>query len=133
MSEKDKSAEQATLDFTARNERSSCSKCSKMYFDRFYYFITLIFTLLVLLHTVKAEDIPGLYKPTDPIVDLNNDTWKSELMGHNKVWIVEFYSSWCGHCQAFAPKWVKLAVQLQSKLISYKGIILAVFYDVDSS
>ena len=96
------------------NTVERCSKCCKMILDRFYY-ISIFFALMLMLQTVTSEDIAGLYKPTDPIVDMNNDTWKSELMGHNKVWIVEFYSSWCGHCQAFAPKWVKLAVQLQSK------------------
>merc|ERR1712080_221288 len=95
------------------NQNSRCSRCYKLNFDKFYC-ISLICVVFFLLQTVTTEDIPGLYKPSDPIVELTNDTAMNELIGHNKVWIVEFYSSWCGHCQAFAPKWVRLSVQLQN-------------------
>ena len=96
------------------NQISKCSRCLKLYIDKFY-FISFACALFFLLHTVTSEDIEGLYKPTDPIVELTNDTITKELIGNKKIWIVEFYSSWCGHCQAFAPKWVRLSIQLQSK------------------
>lgn len=82
--------------------------------DKFYY-LSLTFLFIISLHNASPEeDIPGLYQPSDPIVELTNDTIMVQLKGNNKIWLIEFYSSWCGHCQAFAPKWVKLAVQLQN-------------------
>ena len=57
----------------------------------------------------------GLYKESDPMVLFTNETIMDQLQGKDRVWIVEFYSSWCGHCQAFAPKWLRLAWELSGK------------------
>ncbi|XP_032220136.1 sulfhydryl oxidase 1 isoform X1 [Nematostella vectensis] len=54
-----------------------------------------------------------LYNLTDEIVLLDNTTIKGVIYDSPVAWIIEFYSSWCGHCQAFAPTWKKLAQVVQ--------------------
>lgn len=51
----------------------------------------------------------GLYNATDNIVLLNVTNIKSTILASKSSWIVEFYSSWCGHCQRFAPVWKSFA------------------------
>lgn len=36
------------------------------------------------------------------------------LTNSETVWIVEFYSSWCGHCHHFAPTWKRMATRIKS-------------------
>ena len=55
----------------------------------------------------------SLYSGKDPMVILDNSTIKENIYNSKNVWIVEFYSSWCGHCHAFAPTWKKFAKQVQ--------------------
>lgn len=50
-----------------------------------------------------------LYSSADQMVLLENDTISSVIHNSPSAWIVEFYSSFCGHCHAFAPTWKKLA------------------------
>lgn len=55
-----------------------------------------------------------LYRPYDPLVQLNSSNFHSTIIGKSHAWIVEFYSSWCGHCQHFAPTWREFARQIKS-------------------
>ncbi|XP_070531825.1 sulfhydryl oxidase 2-like isoform X2 [Ptychodera flava] len=50
-----------------------------------------------------------LYSETDPVVILNDKNLKSTLYNAKNAWMIEFYSSWCGHCIRFAPIWKALA------------------------
>ena len=34
-------------------------------------------------------------------------------------WVVEFYSSWCGHCQHFSPTWKDLATKIKGHYYNY--------------
>eukprot|EP00112_Aurelia_sp_Birch-Aquarium-sp1_P021676 Seg5896.1 transcript_id=Seg5896.1/GoldUCD/mRNA.D3Y31 product="Sulfhydryl oxidase 1" protein_id=Seg5896.1/GoldUCD/D3Y31 len=45
---------------------------------------------------------------------LDNSTIKHKIYKSSRVWVVEFYSSWCGHCHAFAPTWRRFAKQIQA-------------------
>lgn len=76
-------------------------------------FFIIILVLSLCFNSVRSEN--SLYTDEDPVVQFNNDTIYSHLEGAKKIWMVEFYSSWCGHCQSFAPKWVNFAWQVNSK------------------
>ena len=75
------------------------------------------FFVILVIFSINVNLVYGnssLYDDTDPMVQLNNVTIYSELEGSKKHWIVEFYSSWCGHCQQFAPTWKRLAWEVKS-------------------
>ncbi|EGD74401.1 hypothetical protein PTSG_06412 [Salpingoeca rosetta] len=79
-----------------------------------------------------AKHIPGLYDGDNMIVRLDADSMAhvlggSERQGGSKAvanagqrrgaqaaWLVEFYASWCGHCQNFAPAWRTLSQRLNT-------------------
>ena len=67
--------------------------------------------LFVICCSYGAE--ASLYSKDDPMEILDNSTIRQTIYNSKYVWIVEFYSSWCGHCHAFAPTWRKFAKQLQ--------------------
>ncbi|XP_057369617.1 sulfhydryl oxidase 1-like [Daphnia carinata] len=50
-----------------------------------------------------------LYKDSDPIVQMNVANFQSTIVATSNAWLVEFYSSWCGHCIDFAPAFIQLA------------------------
>ncbi|XP_046654495.1 sulfhydryl oxidase 1-like [Daphnia pulicaria] len=79
-------------------------------------FMKLLFLLLgFVLSSINpvADAIPlsnsVLYKDSDPIVQMNIADFKSTIVATSNAWLVEFYSSWCGHCIDFAPAYIQLA------------------------
>jgi len=53
-----------------------------------------------------------LYTPDDKIVLLNATNFQPNICGSERAWLVEFYSSWCGHCIHFAPTFKQLAADV---------------------
>ena len=52
----------------------------------------------------------GLYDDSPVgVVCFHGDEIASAIATGGTSWLIEFYSSWCGHCQHFAPTWKKLA------------------------
>ncbi|KAK7505108.1 hypothetical protein BaRGS_00003678 [Batillaria attramentaria] len=58
---------------------------------------------------VKKE---GLYSSEDDVIILNADNIKDRVNGKDRVWMIEFYNSWCGHCINFAPTYKSFAKDL---------------------
>eukprot|EP00096_Caligus_rogercresseyi_P011264 TRINITY_DN4381_c0_g1_i1.p1 TRINITY_DN4381_c0_g1~~TRINITY_DN4381_c0_g1_i1.p1 ORF type:complete len:583 (+),score=160.69 TRINITY_DN4381_c0_g1_i1:391-2139(+) len=80
-----------------------------------------ILSLLILgaLSTLSTAEESPLYEPSDPLVILSRDNFSDKVHGSPTAWIVEFYSSWCGHCIRFAPTFKEFA----GKVKNWKDII----------
>ncbi|KAK6470763.1 sulfhydryl oxidase 2 [Huso huso] len=50
-----------------------------------------------------------LYSSEDPVTILHSGTVKQTLQNSSSAWLVQFYSSWCGHCIQYSPTWKALA------------------------
>ncbi|EEZ99710.2 sulfhydryl oxidase 2 [Tribolium castaneum] len=55
----------------------------------------------------------GLYSPNDDVVILTVHNFKTQVMNSPHAWFVEFYNSWCGFCQRFAPSWKALSTDVK--------------------
>lgn len=62
-------------------------------------------------HLIEGQ---GLYTSDDDVEVLTVTNFNSKLYGRPNAWIIEFYNSWCGFCQRFAPSWKALATQIKS-------------------
>ncbi|XP_030317261.1 sulfhydryl oxidase 2 isoform X2 [Calypte anna] len=68
----------------------------------------LLAPLLLLLLLLPAA--ARLYRPgEDPLTVLSAGSVRQALLNSSAAWVVQFYSSSCGHCIAFAPTWRALA------------------------
>uniref|UniRef100_A0A1I7XGP0 Thioredoxin domain-containing protein n=1 Tax=Heterorhabditis bacteriophora TaxID=37862 RepID=A0A1I7XGP0_HETBA len=63
-------------------------------------FLSLLSCYLQLPSIISAD---SLYQASDPILELDVDTFNSAIYGKKKAHFVEFYSSWCGACIGYAP------------------------------
>lgn len=55
----------------------------------------------------------GLYDGNDDVLFLSHKTINHIVYGSQRAWLVEYYASWCGHCQHFAPTWRSLAAEMK--------------------
>ncbi|KAI5088198.1 sulfhydryl oxidase 2 [Silurus meridionalis] len=68
------------------------------------------FSHIILLVAILQHGQAGrLYTEEDPLVILSSDTLKQTLFNSSTAWLVQFYSSWCGHCVHYSPTWKALA------------------------
>ena len=63
----------------------------------------------------ETLEIISLYDENDDVIELM-DASINDIEESGKIWIVEFYAHWCGHCQRFAPKWKKVAKKFKGKI-----------------
>ncbi|KAJ8929359.1 hypothetical protein NQ314_017963 [Rhamnusium bicolor] len=61
----------------------------------------------------RSADGGGLYSSKDDVEILTVENFKNEIYGNERAWLVEFYNSWCGFCQRFAPSWKALATDVK--------------------
>ncbi|XP_078138648.1 sulfhydryl oxidase 2-like, partial [Centroberyx gerrardi] len=50
-----------------------------------------------------------LYTEEDPLLILNSSSLKPTVSNSSSAWLVQFYSSWCGHCIQYSSTWKALA------------------------
>lgn len=79
--------------------------------------------LIAVLATFAAT-ATALYGPHTEVVDLSSANFKNRVIDSDEVWIVEFFAPWCGHCQSFAPEYIKAAAAL-------KGVVKVGAVDAD--
>lgn len=56
----------------------------------------------------------GLYTTADDVSIFTAGNFKSKLYGQEHGILIEFYNSWCGFCQRFAPSWKALATDIRT-------------------
>lgn len=61
----------------------------------------------------RYTDSQGLYSNKDDVEILTVENFKNEIYGNKRAWLLEFYNSWCGYCQRFAPSWKALATDVR--------------------
>ena len=57
----------------------------------------------------------ALYNDGGPVINLDQDNFNSYVLSSETAWVVEFYSSWCGHCQRFAPTYTRFAERIRGR------------------
>ena len=77
--------------------------------------LSFFFTFLPLHYWCSVTSKPcALYEPPATGLQCLRGVGAEKALNSSRwVWMMEFYSSWCGHCQQFAPQFQKLAVELQ--------------------
>ncbi|XP_072289518.1 sulfhydryl oxidase 2 [Eucyclogobius newberryi] len=66
-----------------------------------------------------------LYTEQDPLVLLSRDTLRATLTDSPGAWLVQFYSSWCGHCIQYSGTWKALARDVRD----WQGAIAVAVFD----
>ncbi|XP_059482354.1 sulfhydryl oxidase 2-like [Neocloeon triangulifer] len=76
----------------------------------------VILSVLLAAHAAKLagnnNEPTQLYTVNDKVELLTNLTFRSAVYEKPNVWLVEFYNSWCGFCQRFAPTWKEVAASV---------------------
>ncbi|CAL1536324.1 unnamed protein product [Lymnaea stagnalis] len=46
------------------------------------------------------------------VVTLTRESFRKAVLQSREPWVIDFYASWCGHCQVFKPQFEQVAEQL---------------------
>ena len=81
--------------------------------------LLLLLPILVTTQDTHNEDIVDLYSKDGPVVHMDHSNFNQLLYGKEHAWVVEFYNSWCGRCQRYAPTWRQVAQEAAGKFALY--------------
>ena len=82
--------------------------------------------------------VPGragpLYTEDDPLVILSGASLQAAVTRSSSAWLVQFFSSWCGHCVEYSATWRTLARDVQGTAPRSCLSILSILYSpIDQS
>lgn len=86
--------------------------------------VQIIFSIFVFLLSAPSQ-AARLYTEDDPVTILTSDTVKQTVHNSTTAWLVQFYSSWCGHCIQYSPTWKALAGDVKGRLFLTATLTLA--------
>jgi len=72
-----------------------------------------VFAALLLCAQIGVTS--ALYTKGGDVEILTAAEFDEKVLQSDEYWVVEFYASWCGHCQALAPEYEKAAKMLKGK------------------
>lgn len=58
-----------------------------------------------------------LYTEEDPLRILSSGSLETTVGNSSSAWLVQFFSSWCGHCIQYSSTWKALAQDVQGTLL----------------
>jgi thiol-disulfide isomerase/thioredoxin len=67
----------------------------------------ILFLIIAFIHQTSSGVLPSqnsvsLYTANDKVVILTSQNFSSTVYQSKTAWLIEFYASWCGHCQSYA-------------------------------
>jgi FKBP-type peptidyl-prolyl cis-trans isomerase FklB len=78
----------------------------------------------------KTKSKPKKEEAPTKVVSLTDEDFAETVYGSDRLWVVEFYAPWCGHCKNLAPEWKKAAAELDGFERKGVGVSLA---DIDAT
>lgn len=71
-----------------------------------------------------------LYTEEDPVVILSSSSLKPTVSNSSSAWLVQFYSSWCGHCIQYSSTWKTLAQDVKGTAENAPVLLSSTFRSV---
>jgi len=75
--------------------------------------------LTVVLLWTNCAYAEQIYSKEDDVILLNASSFNRTVLGTPHAWLVEFFSSWCGHCVRYAPVYKQLATDIKGTQSQY--------------
>ncbi|KFB40745.1 disulfide-isomerase A6 [Anopheles sinensis] len=55
----------------------------------------------------------AFYSPSDDVIKLTGANFETAVLDSEKVWVVQFYATWCRYSQDLAPEYRRVATALK--------------------
>jgi len=80
-----------------------------------------VYILINNAHLLAAD---SLFSQDSDVVQLSSSNFNSVIYGSSRLWMINFYMPWCGHCQRFAPVYSNFATSIKGIIDSTYSIII---------
>jgi len=104
---------------------STCNRCCDICCFRSVAAICLLYPFILInnAHLLSADT---LFSHDSDVVQLSASNFASVIYGSSQLWMVDFYLSWCGACQRFAPVYSSFATSIKGNSCSTCDVVMSV-------